>query len=137
MSSKIISKQKAEQIISRLNMRDLIKKVTFENNHFYETNAYLDLSDGQVFIRPMSQGESFQANHFILLYSQEGNFTSNLSPEDIAGDDTIPEGGVENFPDYWDRVVEAMIYFAIECKDETQQIYARIEQYYEEQESYS
>jgi hypothetical protein len=135
----MLNYSQAEKIIDSLDMREVIGKVTSENPEAmgFEMNCYLDLSDGDIFTRPMSSGESFQENHYILIYSQQGNFRSYISDEDIAGDDEIPDGGVEMFPDYEERVIECMIYYAVEGKDEKQEVYARLQDYYEKQEAYN
>ena len=133
----MISKEKAIEIIDELDFIALVKQVTEENpcSNFHTMNAYIDLSDGEIFTCAMGNTESFNGGYYICIYSQSGDFKSDISDDDICGDDPMPESGdVEDFDDYEERVIECMVWYATEGVDEKSEAYAQIEEFYNQYE---
>lgn len=128
----IISKERAIEIIEGLDFQEIISNVTEQNpeSQFHSMDCYLDLSDGSIFYRVMGNNESFQDDHFICLFSQPGNYRVEIPDDEIAGDDDIPDGGVEEFSDYDERVLNCVIWYAMEGRDVTHDVYQRIENIY-------
>lgn len=128
----VIEKSAAIQIVDDLDFSEIITNVTEQNpeSPFHSMDCYLNLTDGSVFYRVMGNNESFQDDHFICLFSQEGRFRSDIPDSDIAGDDAIPEGGVKEFDDYDERVLNCILWYAMEGRDEKAPVYERINDYY-------
>ena len=135
----VISKEKAFEVLKGLDFHEIITNVTKQNpeSPFHTMDCYLDLTDGLILYRVMGNNESFRDNHFICLFSQPGNFRHEFSEEDIAGDDEIPGGGIEQFKDYDERVLDAALYYQLEMGDEMARPIADLEDFYFKLEYYA
>lgn len=132
-----ISREEAIDIVSALNVRDVIVNTLdkYSGSTFHEAICWLDLKTGEVFYNQMGKNESFQdGNRFIGLYSIDDQTFANMSDDDIAGDDSIPDGGVEEFDDYDDRVIDVLWYYEVD--DWKSKVVRLVNERYDELERY-
>lgn len=129
----MLSFNQAEKIIDSLDFHQVVKKV-FDLCNYEATGhfaaAYLNLDTGKMEYHWMRNSDSFREGSRICIYSLDSEFTSNIPDDDIAGDDDIPDGGVRAFTDYDERLFNCVLYYAIEGKDEKQEAYLRLSDFY-------
>lgn len=114
-NERFVSLERAISIINNLDMSEVVEKTLdeYSGSSFYESICFLDLQTGKVFYRQMGKNESFQDSYrFFRIYDIDDQTISYIPDDDIAGDDDIPEGGVEDFPDYDDRLLDVLIWYA-------------------------
>lgn len=131
----MITKEQAIAAIDSIQIRDIVKQcydIYAPGASGFEAKAYLNLDSGEVETHWMYQYDSFRDGNRILIYSLDAQSTANIPDDDIAGDDDIPAAGVKAFPDYNDRLLECLIWYAEEGRDSKADAYHRIEQFYSE-----
>lgn len=95
----------------------------------YTASCYLDLEDGTISYHWMSNNQSFRSDAMICVYSLDSSFPVDIESDDIAGGDEIPEGGVQEFEDYDERLWECVWANALDM-DPLAAAYVRIYEYY-------
>lgn len=123
-----ISLEEAENIVSNLDIRDVVQNTydEFSGSTFHDSICFLDLKTGKVFYRQMGKNESFQdSNRFFAIYSIDDQDIVNLENDDLYSSEDIPDGvdpddfDPEDLDDYDERVVDALIWYARDARSET------------------
>lgn len=137
MTNNLITQQKAVEIVRGLNIREVVETLfdmVPRGLQGYYAGAFLNLETGEVEYHTMNNALSFRDNIFVCVYSINSEFETEVESDDIAGEDPIPQEGVQAFPDYEDRLLECLVYFATEGKDALHEAEERVLNYYEVQE---